>query len=197
MKKIIITKKQLAKFDGNIEWAVADLVADYLNEKQLSEYADGKMTGDTVTILNSNGEVVTEIKYEIEGELKMTNKEIMTKAVELAKKMEGDWIARMKLALKTIWAIAKKVNNKVEKFVTELGYGRKYWIAKVTGTHPQYKVDRQFLNENYTEDGQRVFELVDGLYHGKFSNSPHYFLVENGEAQRVGYDEVLEMAAAM
>src|SRR5690625_530912 len=124
----------------------------------------------------------------------MTNREIMTMAVRLAKKMKGDWIARMALALKTVWAIAKK---KVEKFETVLDYGRKYWIAKVTGTHPQYKMDRQFLTGNYTENGQRVFELEDGLYHGKFSNSPHYFKVENGNAERVEYAEALEMAGAM
>src|SRR5690625_3254972 len=125
---------------------------------------------------------------------KMTKKEIMTKAVELAKKMKGDWIARMALALRTVWAIAKK---KAEKFETVLDNGRKYWIARVTGTHPQYKMDREFLKENYTENGQRVFELEDGLYHGKFSSSPHYFKVENGSAKRVEYSVALEIAESM
>lgn len=32
----------------------------------------------------------------------------MTKAVELAKRFEGDWIARMKMSLKMAWAIIKK-----------------------------------------------------------------------------------------
>ena len=35
-------------------------------------------------------------------------KEVMVKAVEMAKKMEGDWIARMALALKAAWAIVRK-----------------------------------------------------------------------------------------
>lgn len=35
-------------------------------------------------------------------------KEVMTKAVRMAKKMQGDWIARMKMALKMAWAIIKK-----------------------------------------------------------------------------------------
>ena len=121
-------------------------------------------------------------------------KQVMTKAVKLAKKMEGDWVARMKMALKMAWTLIKK---ETQKFVTTLDFGRKYWIAKVTGTHPQYKMDREFLTENYEEDGQRVFELTDGLYHGKFSNSPHYFVVENGDARRVEMDEALEMAAEM
>lgn len=124
----------------------------------------------------------------------MTKREIMVKAVALAKKMEGDWIARMALALKAVWALAKKI---AKKFETSLRFGRNYWIAKVTGTHPKYKMNRQFLKEDYIEDGERVFELEDGLYHGKFSNKPHYFVVENGEARRVEYEEALEMAVAM
>ena len=60
-------------------------------------------------------------------------KQVMTKAVKLARKMEGDWQARMKMALKMAWALVKK---EVEKFVTTLGFGRKYWIAKINGTQP-------------------------------------------------------------
>ena len=126
-------------------------------------------------------------------EIKMM-KQVMTKAVKLARKMEGDWQARMKMALRMAWALVKK---EAEKFVTTLGIGRKYWIAKINGTHPQYKMSREFLNENDIEDGQRVFELEDGLYQGKFSNAPHYFIVENGEARRVDYSEALEVAEAM
>jgi uncharacterized protein YfaS (alpha-2-macroglobulin family) len=43
----------------------------------------------------------------------MTKSELMTKATRLAKTFVGDWVARMKLALKVVWAMAKKV----EKFV--------------------------------------------------------------------------------
>lgn len=39
---------------------------------------------------------------------KLNMKKVMKEAVKLAKKMEGDWIARMKMALKTIWAMVKK-----------------------------------------------------------------------------------------
>ena len=124
----------------------------------------------------------------------MTKREIMTKAVKMAKKMQGDWVARMSLALKAVWIIAKK---KAERFETSLEYGRKYWIAKIIGTHPQYKMARMFLTENYTEDNQRIFKLEDGLYHGKFSNNPHYFVVENGIASRIEYDDALVMAEAI
>ncbi|TCS80392.1 hypothetical protein [Tepidibacillus fermentans] len=43
----------------------------------------------------------------------MNKKEIMKKAVALAKTMIGDWVARMALALKTVWAEVKKMREKV------------------------------------------------------------------------------------
>jgi len=42
----------------------------------------------------------------------MSKKGIMKKAVELARKMEGDWIARMALALKTVWKAVKAMKEK-------------------------------------------------------------------------------------
>jgi len=39
----------------------------------------------------------------------MDKRQIMKKAVELAKQMVGDWVARMALALKKVWAEAKAV----------------------------------------------------------------------------------------
>jgi hypothetical protein len=43
----------------------------------------------------------------------MNKHEIMKKAVELAKKMQGDWVARMALALKTVWKAVKAMSKKV------------------------------------------------------------------------------------
>ena len=49
--------------------------------------------------------------------MKINKKEVMQQAVELAKKFEGDWIARMKMALKTVWAMIKKGGKKVMEFI--------------------------------------------------------------------------------
>ena len=49
--------------------------------------------------------------------MKINKKEVMKNAVKLAKKMEGDWIARMKMALKTVWAMIKKGGKKVMEFI--------------------------------------------------------------------------------
>lgn len=41
----------------------------------------------------------------------MTKSELMTKATKLAKTFVGDWVARMKLALKVVWAMVKKAEH--------------------------------------------------------------------------------------
>ena len=49
--------------------------------------------------------------------MKIDKKEVMKNAVKLAKKMEGDWVARMKMALKTVWAMIKKGVKKAMEFI--------------------------------------------------------------------------------
>lgn len=46
--------------------------------------------------------------------MKIDKKEVMKNAVKLAKKMEGDWVARMKMALKTVWAMIKKEDENMD-----------------------------------------------------------------------------------
>lgn len=125
-------------------------------------------------------------------------KQVMVKAWEIAKKGQKKFGGKVKeyfaIALKMAWALVKK---QVKRFVTSLDFGRNYWIAEITGTHPQYKLNREFLTENYIEDGERVYKLKDGLYHGKFTGRAHYFVVKNGEAYQVEYEEAYAMAVAM
>lgn len=47
-------------------------------------------------------------------------KEVMVKAVEMAKRFEGDWVARMKMALKMAWVIVKKQVTIIVKRPIEL-----------------------------------------------------------------------------
>lgn len=66
-----------------------------------------------------------ENKEREEKQMEINKKEVMQKAVELAKKMEGDWIARMALALKMVWALikkgVKKMAEEIRKEVDEYG----------------------------------------------------------------------------
>ena len=73
----------------------------------------------------------------------MKAKEVMKMAVKMAKKMEGDWIARMALALKAAWAIAKKGSSIVLK-----SYTAKEW--KNYGKHRLYiEGDMNVLVDNF------------------------------------------------
>ena len=46
--------------------------------------------------------------------MKINKKGVMQQAVRLAKTFEGDWQARMKLALKTVWAMIKKEEENMD-----------------------------------------------------------------------------------
>ena len=63
----------------------------------------------------------------------MNKKFIMKKAVAMARKMEGDWQARMALALKKVWAMVKEAqkNNKAEKEEMNFNEWAKYGYHRV------------------------------------------------------------------
>src|SRR5690625_317160 len=46
-------------------------------------------------------------------------KQVMTKAIRLAKGFEGDWVARMKLALRMAWVIVRKAATVVTKTIED------------------------------------------------------------------------------
>lgn len=124
-------------------------------------------------------------------------KQVMTMAVKLARKMEGDWIARMKMALKMAWAIVKKGVKEMVKITTTSG-SRKYksWVAEIVGTHPQWKFDRKFIEparEGWTE---KEYELNEGkVYEVCNAGEREFVKVENGKVEYLGQDEVTAIFA--
>lgn len=63
----------------------------------------------------------------------MNKKFIMKKAVAMARKMKGDWNARMALALKEVWRMVKKAQekNKAEKEEMNFNEWAKYGYHRV------------------------------------------------------------------
>lgn len=110
MEKIVITKKQLNKFDGKLDWAVVDAME--LDEGTLQKYEDAKIVEDTVFILDGNGNVVKTLKIEME-ENEMEN--IMKQAWEIARegqeKFGGKVSEYFAESLKIAWSLAKKEQN--------------------------------------------------------------------------------------
>ncbi|ANB66144.1 hypothetical protein GFC29_3863 (plasmid) [Anoxybacillus sp. B7M1] len=107
----------------------------------------------------------------------MTKKEIMKKAVALAKKMIGDWIARMALALKMVWAEVKEKMKKAfpalkgtakqvawandirEKAVAALSEMVKEYAAKLDSGEYWSDKDHAYRSEKKTH----LFEAFDAL----------------------------------
>ena len=131
----------------------------------------------------------------------MNKKEIMKKAVALAKTMVGDWVARMALALKTVWAEVKKMGEKVlptlkgtEKQVKWANEIRQAIVAFVEEEVKQYismidekKLLKKAQDERRNEVKKQVLEALEA-----FSNTIEAtFWIENFR-DNCRYGKVLE-----
>lgn len=92
----------------------------------------------------------------------MNVKEIMNKAVAAAKQMEGDWSARMKMAMRDAWKVAKhavQVAIEVQKEVVAI---KDWFIRKNYEQHEAYALqtaDFQIVKE--TEKAYRLKAMTD------------------------------------
>ena len=77
----------------------------------------------------------------------MNKREIMKKAVELAKQMIGDWVARMALALRMVWAEAKKV------VANEVGVKEGYKAVKLGDFETEQEEDLQGPKRKWIRKG--------------------------------------------
>lgn len=83
------------------------------------------------------------------------------------------------------------------------------WVAKIKGTHPKYKLDREFLkpdafdsqyaNSVGSRGRHRYYWLTDGMYEisspESWKSTDRYFCqITNGEIRRMSNDEVLTWA---
>jgi hypothetical protein len=90
----------------------------------------------------------------------MNKKSLFTTAWNLARKAAADLGTSVKsqfaAALKAAWAVAKAPVAEAVKFVAPRvdgairggGSGGSAWVARVTGTHPKFHLDREFLDKD-------------------------------------------------
>ena len=128
----------------------------------------------------------------------MTKREIMIRAHEIARTMEGDYIARMSLALRMVWEEARR--PKFVKFVVGISKGTAY-VARITGLHPRYKFAREFVpaaekNRSWSgKNGTNVYYVTeDGIYEKAYGSEREYFIVENGVARQIDIGTALALA---
>ena len=127
----------------------------------------------------------------------MTKREIMVRAHEIAKTLEGDYIARMSLALRMAWAEARR--PKFVKFVVGISRGTAY-VARITGLHPRYKFDREFVrpmekNRSWSgKNGTNIYYITeDGIYEKAYGSEREYYIIENGVARQIDLGTVLAL----
>ena len=127
---------------------------------------------------------------------------VMKRAHEIAKGLEGDYRARMSMALRQAWKEEKRVEKKVIK-INHQPSGGKEWVAEIVGRDPKYKFQREFL-QPVTRDwsysgktGLTSFELEPGKVYEV--NEPwkgrRFVEIQNGEIKTLDTEEVLSKIA--
>ena len=112
---------------------------------------------------------------------------IMKRAHYLAKGFEGNYSAKMALALRQAWSEAKSTSRRV---TIELKSNRKSktWIAAIVGTHPVYKFERKFINP--IAWGQFDWDLGNGIYEVCEAGKRYFIRVASGDWRRISESEV-------
>lgn len=115
--------------------------------------------------------------------------EIARKGVEKFGGKASEYIAE---ALRIAWSETKKVT-----ITTTSGSKRnKSWVAKITGTHPKWKLNREFVDAVEENDWTgKVFELESGIYEVCDAGDREFIKIDNGEIEYLEYAEVTAMVA--
>jgi hypothetical protein len=127
---------------------------------------------------------------------------LMKRAHEIARSLEGDYRARMSIALRQAWKEVKEVGNMVIK-VNHQPSGGKEWVAEIVGRDPKYKFKREFLqpvSRDWSSSGKTgftSFELEPGKVYEV--NEPwkgrRFVEVKNNEIVAISAEEVLSRIA--
>lgn len=123
-------------------------------------------------------------------------KNIMKRAWEIArngqKKYGGKVSEYFAEALKMAWA----ETNKVTITTTSGSKRNKSWVAKITGAHPKWKLNREFIDAVEENDWTgKVFELESGIYEVCDAGDREFIKIDNGEIEYLEYAEVTAMVA--
>lgn len=98
-------------------------------------------------------------------------------------------------SLKMAWE-ESKAPKKVEFTTTSGSRKHKSWIAEITGTHPKWKLNREFINpveENMTE---KTFELENGkIYEVCDAGDRDFVEVVDGDVYYIEYSDVMGAVA--
>lgn len=128
-------------------------------------------------------------------------KNVMTRAWEIAKEGQRKFGGKVKeyfaQALRIAWAEIKKGVRKMESVMLKTLTGsrnHKTWVAEITGTHPTYKYQREFIEEWDNDGANKFWKLYNGkVYEVCDGGNRYYAKVENGEVVEISKARLAEM----
>ncbi|EHQ62313.1 hypothetical protein PDENDC454_10495 [Paenibacillus dendritiformis C454] len=117
-------------------------------------------------------------------------KNVMARAWEIAKaavlKFGGKAKEYFAQALVMAWAEIKTTKAIVEWDLPADTRKCRTWMARITGTHPVYKLDRQFVNPDGEDKyGDKLFDLTNGYYEAYNGKRRYFIQVIKGKATKV------------
>ena len=125
-------------------------------------------------------------------------KNVMRRAWEIARKGQENYGGKvseyLSKALKIAWAEIK--TNKEVTITTTSGSRRhKSWVAEITGTHPRWKLNREFVEADNESWMEKTFTLVDGIYEVCNAGDREFIEIVNGVVESIEYSEVIDQVA--
>lgn len=123
----------------------------------------------------------------------------MTRAWEIAREGQGKFGGKVKeyiaQALVMAWAELREAKEKVEIEVKGSTKRVKTWLAEITGKHPQYVLDRDFLEpDEFDKWGDKHFYLGSGLYELYDGKRRKYIHIQNGDDRQITREEAIFIA---
>lgn len=123
---------------------------------------------------------------------------VMTRAWEIARegqeKFGGKVSEYLSEALKIAWAEVKS-NQKATITTSSGSRNHKSWVAEITGTHPRWKLNREFIEADNESWMEKTYTLTDGIYEVCDAGDRDFIMVANGQIEYIDYVNVMDMVA--
>lgn len=128
---------------------------------------------------------------------------VMTVAWRLANKgaakFGGSPVEYLSESLKIAWKMVgnnvKRTSKKATLTTSSGSRNHKSWVAKITGTHAQYGLNRQFVEHTDKNWSEKHFKLGAGYYEVCDSGERRFIVVSAGKIKEVAKDKVMVSVA--
>jgi len=122
-------------------------------------------------------------------------KNVMVRAWEIARaaviKFGGKVREYLAAALRQVW-LEVKTPAKVEWELPADTRKFRTWMARITGIHPVYKLERKFINQDGVDQyGDKLFYLANGVYEANDGRRRKFIHVTNGSYRIIEQADVL------